>query len=168
MEQTQDKTTRIIILALLIVVAIFSRFLPHPPNFTAVAAVALFAGVHFRNRFIAFAIPLLAMLASDLIIGLHDTLIAVYAAFALTVGIGLWISGKAKAHIIALGAVSASVLFFLITNFAVWMSGFMYPMSFNGLLMCYAAALPFFQNTLAGDLFFTALLFGTYHLVNYK
>lgn len=168
MNSIQDNTPRILFLALLIIVAVFSRLLPHPPNFTAIAAVALFAGAHFQSRLLAFAVPLVTMFATDQILGLHSTLLPVYAAFALTVCIGLIISGKQKPHFIAIGAVSASLLFFLITNFAVWMSGFMYPMNFQGLMMCYTAALPFFQNTLAGDLFYSGILFGIYYLASQK
>jgi hypothetical protein len=168
MSTIQDNTPRIIFLTLLILIAVFSRLLPHPPNFTAIAAVALFAGAHFRSTILAFAIPFIAMMVTDLIIGLHNTLIPVYAAFAITVSIGLYISGNKKAHFIAIGAVSSSVIFFLLTNFAVWMAGGMYPMDFSGLLLCYTAALPFFQNTLAGDLFFTTLLFGGFYLAQLK
>ena len=164
----QEKVPRIILLTLLIVVAVLSRLLPHPPNFTAIAAVALFAGAHFKNKGLAFIVPLAAMLLSDLIIGFHNTLVPVYIAFALTVGIGLWISGKKSAQLIAIGAVSSSILFFVITNFAVWMSSGMYPMTIEGLLLCYTAALPFFQNTLAGDLFFTSILFGSFYLAQLK
>lgn len=164
MISAQDKTSKILILSILILAAVSSRLLPHPPNFTAIAAVALFAGAHFRSRILAFLVPFIAMFISDLIIGFHNTLIPVYAAFALTVGIGIYISEKKNPHHIALGALTSSVLFFLITNFAVWLAGGMYPMNFPGLMMCYAAAIPFFQNTLAGDLFFTGLLFGSYYL----
>lgn len=173
----KDKTTHIIFLTLLVFVAVFSRLWSLAPNFTAIAAVALFAGAHFRSKLLAFVIPLLAMLLSDLLLimnennqikGFHNTMIPVYAAFALSVGIGLLISNKRKPHYIAAGSVSASVLFFLITNFAVWMTGMMYPMDLSGLLMCYASAVPFFQNTLAGDLFFTALLFGGYYLAQLR
>lgn len=161
-----DKSQKIILLSVLILVAVFSRLLPHPPNFTAIAAVALFAGAHFRSRLLAFLIPFTAMVFSDLIIGFHNTLISVYAAFAITVAIGMYISEKKSPQLIVSGALASSVLFFLITNFAVWLAGGMYPMDFSGLMLCYAAAIPFFQNTLAGDLFFTGILFGSYYLLS--
>ena len=161
----QDKNSKILLISALILIGIFSRLLPHPPNFTAIAAVALFAGAHFRNRILALALPMVAMFVSDLIIGLHSTLVPVYIAFIITVGIGILISeNKNPVNIIA-GALSGSVLFFIITNFATWMVGTMYEKSLSGLLLCYTAAIPFFQNTLAGDLFFTGLLFGSYFFV---
>ena len=164
----QDKSQKILLLSILILVAIFSRLMPHPPNFTAIAAVALFAGAHFRSRILAFLVPFIAMIISDLTIGLHNTLIPVYAAFAISVGIGIYISEKKSPKLIVSGALASSVLFFLITNLAVWLAGGMYPMNFSGLMLCYAAAIPFFQNTLAGDLFFTGLLFGSYYLLSNK
>jgi hypothetical protein len=141
------------------------RYLPHPPNVSPVAAMALFAGAHFSDRRLAFAIPLLALFVGDVFIGLHDTMLYVYLAFALTVLAGIVIRKQQRITIIAAAVVGTSVLFFLLTNLGVWLTGALYPMTLDGLLQAYVAAIPFFQNTLLGDSVFTALLFGGYALL---
>lgn len=142
-----------------------SRLLPHPPNFAPVAAMALFAGAHFSDRRVALAVPLAAMLCSDLILGWHALLPLVYVAFALIVGLGVWIRPNRSMLRVAAGAVGGSILFFAMTNFGVWAVGSMYPKSLAGLAAAYVAAVPFFRNTLAGDLFYVALFFGGFALL---
>lgn len=147
--------------ALLVVLAAFSRLLPHPPNFIPIGAMALFTGAHMGLRPAAFAVPLLAMLVSDLLIGLHMLMPVVYGSFALITVLG-WAVLRTRRSPWRLGgaALLASTLFYLITNFGVWALGSWYPKTLEGLLACYVAAIPFFGNTIAGDLFFVALLFG--------
>lgn len=147
----------------LIGLAILSRFLPHPPNFAPITAVALFSSVWFSNKKIGLFLPLLIMFLSDLVLGLHNTLFFVYGSFVLMSVLGIWLKhnysfGKA----IGTGIIG-SLLFFVITNFGVWLTsnGF-YPMTITGLMECYIAAIPFFHNTLFGDLTYVTLLFGTY------
>ena len=148
-----------------IFVAAALRLLPHLPNFTPIGAMALFGGAYLGRRAIAFAAPLGALLASDAILGFHSGMPYVYGSVALTVLIG-WAVAKRKAPLtIAGAAVASSVLFFLVTNFGTWATGELYPPTMAGLTACYVAAIPFFQNTLAGDLFFSALLFGGFALL---
>lgn len=151
---------RIITLSLIILAAACARLLPHPQNVTPIAAIALFAGVHFEKKALAFAVPLAAMLASDLVLGLHDTLWAVYAGFALTVCIGFALRGYVKFLSVAVAATLSSMLFFLISNIGVWIWGGIYPLTDQGLFACFVAAIPFFVNSLLGDWFYAALLFG--------
>ncbi|MPR36504.1 DUF6580 family putative transport protein [Salmonirosea aquatica] len=169
---------RIATLSSIILAAALSRLVPHPFNFTPIGAIALFGGAHFSRKYLAFLVPLSAMLISDLIIGFHDSMWAVYLAFILTVGIGMGVLQKITVGRVFGSALLSSVLFFLITNFAVWYgaSGF-YPQTLAGLGACYVAALQFYQqdvfgnlflNTVMGDLFFSAVLFGTYELVKRK
>lgn len=141
------------------------RLLPHPPNLASVSAVALFGGAYFSDRRLAFLVPLSALFLSDLVLGFYSHMEVVYASFALIVCIGLWLQTRRTPARIAAAALASSSLFFLTTNFGVWAFSSLYPKTLAGLAACYVAALPFFQNTLAGDLFFTALLFGGFALL---
>jgi hypothetical protein len=108
------------------------------------------------------------MLVTDLILGFHSAMWAVYFSFVLIVGIGMLMIKQKKVSNIFLASVSASVMFFIITNFAVWVSGIYYPKGLSGLAASYTAAIPFFHYTLLGDLFFVALMFGSYELAKAK
>jgi hypothetical protein len=149
----------------LVAAAALSRLLPHPPNFTPVAALALFAGACLPSAAQAFAVPMAAMLASDLVLGFHDQMPAVYLCFALTVGLGRLIQERRRIVPLALAALSASLLFFAVTNLAVWVSGSLYPRTPAGLAECFVLALPFFGNTLLGDALCTAALFFAFAFV---
>lgn len=169
---------RFLTLAGMILVAAASRLIPHPPNFTPVGAMALFGGAYFASRRAAFAVPLAALLLSDLALAatrygwsFFSTQPAVYVSFALIVCLGLLLRGprSTPARAVSVGAASlaASTLFFLITNFAVWASGSMrelYDQTLAGLVKCYAAGIPYFANTVAGDLLYALLLFGGFAL----
>jgi hypothetical protein len=167
-----------IAIALLILAAAFSRLIPHWPNFTAVAAIALFGGARLSNRWFAFLIPLAALFITDLILGFHNTMLPVYIAFGITVMLGISISKKQNAPNIAMTAIGASVIFFLITNFGAWLGMPFYSKDIAGLMQAYAAGLAFFHdgsmgfspflNTLLGDLFYTSALFGVYALASKK
>lgn len=149
----------------LIVTGILSRLMELPVNFAAIGGVALFSGAYLKNRNLAFLVPLSALFITDLIIGLHADLFAVYFSFALIVAIGMVLSRKPGIMATAAASVTGSILFFIITNFSVWFTGTMYPKTLEGLGTCYVMAIPFFGNTLAGDLLFAGVLFGTYELV---
>jgi hypothetical protein len=155
----------------LILGAAAMRIIPHPPNFTPVAALALFGGARFDRKLWAFGVPLAAMLLSDSLLelltgrGFHSGMYAVYASFAAVVGLGLWLHRHGGAVNTGLAALAASGLFFLTTNFAVWLQlPPLYPRTGAGLLACYTAAIPFFGPTLAGDLLYTTVLFGAFAL----
>lgn len=151
---------RALTLAAVILLAAASRLLPHPPNLTPIGAIALFGGAQFQERWLAFAVPLAAMALSDVIIGWHRLVPLVYGSFVLTVVIGMWLRDRKTLLSITGAALASSVLFFVFTNFGVWALGSMYPRTLAGLVAAYAAAIPFFRNTVAGDLFYTAVLFG--------
>jgi len=152
----------------LIFAAAFTRLVPHYPNFTAMGAIALFGGTYLPNKKLAFIVPFLAMLITDLIIGFHQTMWAVYLSFAIIVLIGLQIAKNKKFTTIFLGAISSSVLFFVITNFAQWLTDPFYAKTGAGLAYCYTMAIPFFSYTVLGDMFYVAVLFGVYELAAYK
>jgi hypothetical protein len=159
---------RFLVLCGMIAAAALTRLIPHLPNFTAVGAMALFGGAYFSNKKLAFAVPLIAMFITDMIIGFHSTMIAVYIAFALMVVIGMTMIRKKKVSNIILAAVTATVLFFIITNFAIWISGLMYPVTGAGLAECYVAAIPFFGYNLAGNLFYSGVMFGLFELAKMR
>jgi hypothetical protein len=151
---------------LLILLGVAMRLVPHPANFAPITAIALFGGMYLPKKY-AFILPLLAVFISDLFLGFDKTTIwFVYGSFILSGLIGLYIRNhKAVSSIIA-GTVFASVAFFLITNFAVWFNPVSsYTKDFKGLIDCYVAGIPFYRNTLLGDLFFTGLFVGGYEFV---
>jgi hypothetical protein len=150
---------RFTILAGMILAAAASRFIPHPPNFTPIAAMALFGGAQFSSKRAAFLVPLAGLFLSDLVLGLYPITPVVYGSFALTVCLGLWVR-HASVRRIAFAVVASAVLFFVLTNFGVWAIDRLYPKTPAGLLDCYVAGIPFFRNTLLGDLLYSALLFG--------
>jgi hypothetical protein len=152
----------------LVFAAALSRLLPHPPNFAPIGACALFAGSYFgERRLLAFFIPLAALFASDLALeattgwGFYSGMWTVYGAMTLIVFIGFWLSSRRTPARIALGTLGGSALFFVVTNFAVWAGGSLYPRTLEGLQACFVAAIPFFQNSLAGDAFYAVVLFGS-------
>jgi hypothetical protein len=144
----------------MILAAAASRLLPHPPNFAPIAAMALFGGACFADRRAAFLVPLAAMFLSDLALGWHRTLPVVYGSFVVIVCLGGWLRERRTAVPIAAAALTASVLFFVLTNFGVWALGSLYPHTREGLLACYVAAIPFFHNTVLGDALYATVLFG--------
>jgi len=152
------------LVAIIFGVALF-RYLPHPPNVSPIAAMALFAGATFSDRRAAFLLPLLALFSGDLVIGLHDTMIYVYAAFGFTVLAGMALRHRLRPGNIAVAVIATSLLFFLLTNFGVWMTSALYPKTGEGLVQAYIAGIPFFQNTLLGNAGFSVLLFGAYSLL---
>lgn len=144
---------------LLIILAVVTRFLPHPPNFTAVGAIAMFGGLYLPRRW-AIVAPLLAMFVSDIFIGFYSLpiMLAVYVGFAIMGTIGYYARQNKKFATVLGGTILGSALFYIITNWAVWAFGTMYPHSLAGLFTSYYAALPFFRNSLMGDLFFVGAL----------
>ena len=147
-----------------IVAAAALRLVPHPPNFSPIDAMALFSGAYLGRRWLAFVAPLAALLLSDIVLGFYHGMATVYATVALIVLIGWWVSPRRTALRIGAGSVLGSVVFFLITNFGMWLFSGFYPVTFAGLVACYTAAIPFFQNTIAGDLFYAVLLFGGFRI----
>jgi len=146
----------------LILAAALSRLLPHPPNVAPITALALFGGVYLDRKH-AFLVPLAALLISDYFIGFYAGMVWVYASFIAIGFIGIWLRKNLSIRSSILAAVSGSVLFFIVTNFGVWTGmHMMYPRNLAGMAECYVAAVPFFRNTLLGDLFYTGVMFGLY------
>ena len=145
---------RDLIILSLLVLAVITRLLPHPPNVTPITAIALFGGCNIKDKNLAFVLPLLCMFLTDLFLGFHMIMPFVYLSFMCISYIGI------NSEKITNGTIfGSSLLFFLVTNFGVWFFG--YPNTLAGLVSCYTLALPFFVNTIIGDLVFT-------HSLNYS
>src|SRR3954454_6955022 len=156
---------RLTVLLSAVVTAAALRLVPHPPNFTPIGAMALFSGAYLGRRWLAFAAPLGALLLSDLVLGFYRGQATVYFSVALIVMIGMAALQRRSALRVGLAAIASSILFFVITNFGMWLFSGFYPRTMAGLEACYIAAIPFFQNTVAGDLFYSGLLFGGFALL---
>lgn len=148
----------------LILAVAITRFLPHPPNFSPVMAVALFGSAVFANRYIGFTVALLAMVVSDFFLGMHSTLPFVYASMLLAAFLGNLLRENRSVLRIVATTMAGSVLFFVVTNLGVFIMQDLYAKNLQGLGECFAMALPFFQNSLAGDMVFTAVLFSMHHV----
>ena len=148
----------------LLAVGIIARLIPHPWNATPLMAIALFGGTYLSKRW-SLLVPLIIVAISDLILGWHTTIPFTWSAFLLRGVLGWWVRRGASATRILTGAVAGGVLFFLLSNFGVWITQDLYPRTMAGLWACYVAAIPFFRATMLGDLVFTTLLFGGYAMV---
>ena len=160
---------RLAAILIAILAAATLRLVPHPPNFTPIGAMALFAGAYLAGdrsqRALAFAAPLAALLLSDLVLGFYPGMAWQYVATALAVAIGWALLGSERSPLrIGGSALLSACLFFLVSNFGAWLSLPFYAKTLAGLGAAYAAAIPFFQNSLAGDLIWSALLFGGFAL----
>jgi len=141
------------------------RVIPHPPNAAPIAALGLFGGANLQKKH-ALLVPLAVMFISDLFLGFHSLILWVYGSFLLIGLIGMWLKDKKTVGNVAAASLFASILFYLTTNFGVWLEGKLYPPTLNGLTRCYYMALPFFRNTIVGDLIYTGVFFGAYELAN--
>lgn len=180
--KTEERTIRAGVITLMILAATFSRLIPHPFNFAPIGAVAIFGAAYFSNRIAAFLVPMLAMWLSDVV--MNNTLYANYyhhnfwlyptafpwnyVVFPLIALVGILLLKKVKLTNVVMAALSASVIFFVVTNFGCWLGNPVYTQNITGLLASYTAGLPFFGSTVAGDLFYTGVLFGVFELAKSK
>ena len=161
-QAAKDEETifRTMLIVGMILFAAILRIVPHPWNLAPVGAMALFSGAVIRNRVMAFVFPLMAMLAGDFFVGFHILMPVVYVSFVISTAIGCWLRERRSAVRLGGAVLLGAIQFFLITNLGVWMFLNTYPKTFAGLMACYAAGVPFFWNTLAGDVCYSTLLFG--------
>lgn len=177
--------TRTTIVAAMVLVAAMTRVLPHPPNFTPIGAIALFGAAHFERRWLSFAVPLTIMLVSDTVLhvlaaaelfsgwmagttGFHAGMWVVYGAVLLITVLGLALRSRRSFWPVVVAVPCSSVVFFGLTNFAWWAGYDLYPHTWEGLLTCYTAALPFFGWALLGDVCYAAALFGSFALAQQR
>ena len=155
----------IALIIILTLFAVFARMIPHPPNFTPVLAIALYCGLNFKNKYL-FCIPLFGMLISDYFLGYHSSIIFVYVSILLVFYLGYLFYKKYSINNVLLLSIVSSILFFIISNFGVWVIG--YPKTLSGFLSCYIAAIPFFHNTLFSTISYVLIFHVSYkYLGNY-
>lgn len=165
---------RISVLVLMIVLAAFSRIIPHMPNFSPLGAIGLFGAAHFSKKWQAFLIPIAATWLSDLFINniiyaqyyptftwFYEGFYWQYSSYLLITLAGVFIFKKIPPKKVITGALSSTAIFFLISNFGCWSA---YPQTFDGLMACYAAGMPFLKGTFLGDMFYSGVLFGAFAL----
>ena len=159
---------KIIFLALVVFGIVYRIVQPHPANVAPIGAIALFSGFFFR-RYWAFAVPVVVLLITDFFLGYYEwkLMMAVYGSFMLIAFIGMGIKKTGSILPVITGSLAGSIIFFIVTNFSVWVFGNWYPHDLAGLAHCYYLALPFFRNTLLGDMFFAGVIFGSYELALY-
>lgn len=152
----------------LIVFGVTFRWLPHPPNFSPIAALALFGGAYLTHKHLSLILPLVVLFLSDLLLGLHSLIPVVYGCFLLTVFLGWNLQNKLKGSRIIAFSITSSMIFFVVTNFAVWAFSGLYPLTASGLTACYVAAIPFFANEVVGTLVYSSILFGAFEILQAK
>ena len=176
------KNSHLILAGSLITIGGLLRLVPHPPNVTPIAAMALLGGAYIGRKYLAFLIPLLALFFSDLILnntinrvyftdhsGLviwSDYMVWTYGAYILAVFIGILFLKKRSLKRNIFGALGASVIFFLVTNVGVWLAPGGYPPTLTGLMACLGASLPFFRNTIIGNLSYVIIFFYAFEYIN--
>lgn len=165
------KSPRFLVLSLMVLAAAATRalplFIPHIWNFTAVGALAIFAGAQFKDKRIALFMPLAAMALSDLFIG-NGFDAVVYSGFIAMVVCGMLVNKRQSLPNLILSGIAGAIIFYLITNFALFYPVSMYPHNFSGIIASYVAALPFLNNMLAGNLIYGTLLFGSFYLLTQR
>ena len=151
---------------MIVAVLSLSRLIPHPPNFTPILGMAVFSGAIISKRYIAYLVPLAAMLLSDLYLGFHASMPIIYFSLALCVLIGTIIESRVSILNSFLSISLGVLLFFLITNFMVWYGSGMYELSISGLMTCYLMGLPFLQNTFISSILYGMGAFLIYDILN--
>ena len=181
MTETTKITLRTSVIALLILLAAFSRIVPHLPNFSPLSAIGLFGAAFLQKKWQAFFIPLAAAWLSDLFINnviygayypeftwFYSSFYWQYGSYLLIIGLALLIFKKVNTTRMLGGSLMATAVFFLVSNFGVWLGSPAYPQNFAGLMQCYAMGIPFLKGTLSGDLFYVAILFGSFALLQQR
>jgi hypothetical protein len=145
------------LLVIFILIAVWFRLIPHPPNVTPITSLALFSGLMFQKRWLSILVPLVAMFISDMVLGFGMISLWVYSAFIMITMLG-WFLNQMNVKSIFL----SSLVFFIVSNFGVWFMD--YPHTIEGLIMCYTLAIPFFGYSIVGDLFWGFVIKYSYKL----
>ena len=162
----KEHSSKYILIASMIILLALARLIPHPPNFTPILGMAVFSGAIISKRFFAYLVPLLAMLLSDLYLGLHASMPIIYFSLAVCVLIGTFIEARVTILNSFLSISLGVLVFFLITNFTVWYGSGMYELSISGLMTCYFMGLPFVQNTFISSILYGMGAFIIYDIIN--
>ncbi|MCD4779262.1 MAG: hypothetical protein K8S27_01755 [Candidatus Omnitrophica bacterium] len=148
----------------ILLVGILSRFIFHVPNFTPVLALAFFSGLYVNKKW-SLLLPLALFILSDLFLGLHSTILFTWGSVLIIACIGLRMRGRQNMTLTMGGSLLSAVIFFVVTNFGVWLMFNTYAPTWAGLVQCYMMAIPFFRSTLAGTLVYTVVLVGLYEII---
>lgn len=172
---------RFSIISVIIIIAAMSRIIPHPANFAPIGAIALFGSANYSKRYWMYFIPIFSMWLSDLVLNnivygqyfdhfvwFYSGSLFTYAALAIIVLMGRLSLKNIKFKNLLFSTIGASIIFFILSNFGVWVSSGLYSHTLLGLQTCYIAGIPFFNNTLIGDFVYTGLLFGVFELLKYR
>ena len=148
----------------LILILVFSRLMPHPPNFTPIIAVAIMSSYFFRNILLSCTVIIISMLLADIFIGFYKNIFFVYLSLLLIIYIFSHINRKIKLKNLFIFGLLGSIIFFILSNFGVWILSEMYEKNLNGLINCYFLAIPFFTKTMISTIFFSYVAY----LANYS
>ena len=172
---------RLSLVTAMILLAAFSRVIPHMPNFSPLGVIGLFGAAHLNKKWQAFVIPITATWLSDLFIDnviyaqyyptftwFYDGFYWQYGSYSLIALSGLIIFKKVNAQRVLGGALASTTIFFLISNFGSWIGSNFYPQTFEGLITCYEAGIPFLKGTVLGDLFYSIILFSSFGIAQKK
>lgn len=160
--------SRFFVCSFFVVLGVVTRFLPHPPNFSPLMAIALFSGAHFTHKRDSIWVPLVAWFIGDIFIGFHSLQPVIYSLVILMALAGWLLRGRVNMTRVLGFSLLGSLLFFIVTNFFVWLTSGMYEHTWNGFIECYVMAIPFFHNSLQGDLFFNTVFFGAVYALEKK
>lgn len=152
-----------VVAAALIIIGVALRLVPHTANFAPVGAIALFGGAVLSTK-VGWWLPVVVMAISDIFLGLHDTILFTWGSFMLIALLGMSMRNKSDWFRVPAGAIGSAIIFFVISNFGVWVEGRLYPHTIQGLIDCYVAAIPFLKTSFLADLFYGMALFGSYAL----
>lgn len=168
MPSFNSRVLRITMVVAIVLIGVVSRLLPHIPNLVPITAIALFAGAYLPYKY-GWAVPVVLMIGSDLILGLHNVVLFTWGSYLLIALLGrFFLKGRGFGGCTIIGSIAAAVLFFVVTNFGVWLMSGMYPHTLVGLMNSYVMAIPFFRNSLIGDVFYTVVLIGGFEFVSAK
>jgi len=145
-------------------IGMVSRFMFHVPNFSPVIALALFSGAYVNKRY-AVIMPVLLMALTDLILGMYNSVFFTWIAIGLAAALGIRLRARKTFGAVLLNSILSAVLFFIISNFGVWLMSGMYVHNMSGLASCFVLAIPFFRNTLLSTLIYSAILFMAYEVI---
>ena len=161
-----SKKLEFAIAIIFILIGVSLRLLPHAPNFAPIAAIALFGGVYLSRK-TALILPIAVMMISDIFIGSYGIklMVFVYVSFLICVLLGFWLKKHKKWQTVLGSSILSGIIFFILTNFAVWIFTPWYAKTISGIVQCYVMALPFFRNTLLGNIFYAGAFFGSYEII---
>lgn len=151
--------SNIVLITSLFVLLIASRLITEIPNFTPTIALVMFTGYLIKNRYLAILVILSSQIISDLYIGIYSSMVFVYGAYVLIAALMPTIIKSFNIKSMLIASFISPTLFYIITNFGVWITGSMYPLSIAGLLSCYVAGIPFFDESLISTVLFTVTIY---------